>query len=959
MSKVFGEQNPTRGEDIVSWQTFSDGAAGIPEIVGNADYGKLKLDMTGEEGRSAVYDLGSACVRKFTLTENRYGIGQDDATLQYRTDTVSFAQDDALPAWTTYAGQFSVNCRYVQIREVVTVTKFYYVDSSGDDGHDGLTPATAWQTIAKVNGFALNPGDHVLFKRGQTFAGQLAPVLDGTVDKSIVYGAYGSGERPIIDGSASSALYFDYTMGRCFLRYEHLDFAGCNISGGSTARAEGHDIYMYDCIFRDCLGGTYGFGFRASEVGSGAAIYNITVDSCVAYNNDATGFEVGSTLGTGGPHNCLIKNCIAYDNGTHASADHGFYVKYGVIVENCIAYNNYAGGIKTNCQTIHNSPYDPIVRGCVCFNNNIGFIIENVRTLFYNNLSFNNVTYAIGVESDDASYSQLYFNTFVNSLTDNGLIKFANTCVGTIWKNNIFVQDAAVYNKYILYSSGSLSTFASNNIFDYNAYYHDGVIGAPLFYDGSGALVWADWTGYGKEAHGTYLAALPDFVTRYTYLRPADGGNLKALGIAMAGFGYDKDRVVRANPPTPGCYETEGTELPLHLLVAPGDLAEDFENSADWTVVSSPVGGTFSDDAVHYQVGSKSLQIVTPNAAGYVYGTKAINVSCDGNVRLFVYCSDAAPPDGMTIYLCNDVAGFTNYFSIAEGYYGFVFRQYPGWNLFDFKTSDWSVGGGAPSWANPIRQIRVRVTTSAGTVFTVSVDGLYFNVSGQPAVAFTFDDGLTSVYSHAYAYMRSRNVRGTAYVISDLVGTAGHPSWLQLYGMYNDGWTIGNHTKDHTNLTTLTEAQQEAELSDCNAALVANGIVTRQKHVAYPGGNHNADTFTAMTAQGMLTGRTVHVITQGEKSPTTYPHHIYLVGEPDATTVYATAKAWIDNVVIARKEIGVICMHGLANTPASSEWNIEMFKTLVNYCIDQGVAIITMDDLYNVTSGPIHIPIVR
>lgn len=117
MAKAFGEQNPTLGEDAVSWQTWSDGAAGIPNVTVNADWGKLSLQLSGAEGRSAVYDLGSAATRKFTLTENRYGTGAEDALLQIRGDTSSFLQDAVLPVWETYSVAISRGWRYVQVRE--------------------------------------------------------------------------------------------------------------------------------------------------------------------------------------------------------------------------------------------------------------------------------------------------------------------------------------------------------------------------------------------------------------------------------------------------------------------------------------------------------------------------------------------------------------------------------------------------------------------------------------------------------------------------------------------------------------------------------------------------------------------------------------------------------------------------------------------------------------------------
>lgn len=116
-SKAFGVESPTQGEDAVSWQTWSDGAASVPTIDGDADWGKLKLDLSGEEGRSAVYDLGSAATRTFTLTENRYGTGENDAVLEIRGSETSFTQDANVPVWEEYTGAISRYWRYVQVRE--------------------------------------------------------------------------------------------------------------------------------------------------------------------------------------------------------------------------------------------------------------------------------------------------------------------------------------------------------------------------------------------------------------------------------------------------------------------------------------------------------------------------------------------------------------------------------------------------------------------------------------------------------------------------------------------------------------------------------------------------------------------------------------------------------------------------------------------------------------------------
>lgn len=72
--------------------------------------------------------------------------------------------------------------------------KKYYVSSSGDDGNDGLSPTAAWRTLEKVSEAELEPGDGVLFRRGDLFRGSV--IARGGVS----YGAYGSGEKPKLYG---------------------------------------------------------------------------------------------------------------------------------------------------------------------------------------------------------------------------------------------------------------------------------------------------------------------------------------------------------------------------------------------------------------------------------------------------------------------------------------------------------------------------------------------------------------------------------------------------------------------------------------------------------------------------------------------------------------------------------------------------------------------------------------
>ena len=115
---AFGEQNPLAGEYPRSWQTWSDGAASVPTIIGDVNWGQVELGA-GEEARSAVYDLGTDNNRMLTIEENRYGSGSGSATLQIRGDVNPFVQDSGEPPnWETYTVPIYKTWRYVQVRAI-------------------------------------------------------------------------------------------------------------------------------------------------------------------------------------------------------------------------------------------------------------------------------------------------------------------------------------------------------------------------------------------------------------------------------------------------------------------------------------------------------------------------------------------------------------------------------------------------------------------------------------------------------------------------------------------------------------------------------------------------------------------------------------------------------------------------------------------------------------------------
>jgi hypothetical protein len=100
----------------------------------------------------------------------------------------------------------------------------YYISLAGDDGNTGLDPNHPWATINKVNTVwtagTFNPGNRILFNRGNIFYGTITVKESGSVGHPIIVGAYGMGANPIITGfitipswvsSGKGVYYYDIT----------------------------------------------------------------------------------------------------------------------------------------------------------------------------------------------------------------------------------------------------------------------------------------------------------------------------------------------------------------------------------------------------------------------------------------------------------------------------------------------------------------------------------------------------------------------------------------------------------------------------------------------------------------------------------------------------------------------------------------------------------------------------
>jgi parallel beta-helix repeat protein len=161
---------------------------------------------------------------------------------------------------------------------------YYFSTAQGVDTRtaaEARNPATPWKTIAKLNSISgmLEPGDSVLFKRGETFSGSILPTKSGATGTPIRYGAYGTGEKPVISGLTRLSGWTNVGGG-----VYRAPCPACKI-GLNTVLIDGRPIPMGRWPNADAPGG--GFRKVTSHVG-----YTSITDSGLSASPNWTGAEL-------------------------------------------------------------------------------------------------------------------------------------------------------------------------------------------------------------------------------------------------------------------------------------------------------------------------------------------------------------------------------------------------------------------------------------------------------------------------------------------------------------------------------------------------------------------------------------------------------------------------------------------------------------------------------------------
>ena len=111
---------------------------------------------------------------------------------------------------------------------------------------------------------------------------------------------------------------------------------------------------------------------------------------------------------------------------------------------------------------------------------------------------------------------------------------------------------------------------------------------------------------------------------------------------------------------------------------------------------------------------------------------------------------------------------------------------------------------------------------------------------GNGIASLTFDDGTIGQYTYGRPILLNHGMNATFYIVSDALGWgSSNLNATQVKQLLADGNDIGNHTRDHSNLTTLSSAQIDAQFANAQSAIKSLVGVTPTS-CAYPYGGTNS-----------------------------------------------------------------------------------------------------------------------
>jgi parallel beta-helix repeat protein len=392
----------------------------------------------------------------------------------------------------------------------------YYVDSlEGNDANAGTSPATAWQSLSKVNDTTFQPGDAILFRAGGIWSGMLHPKGSGSDGLPIQIDKYGDGHKPLIAGDGVDAAIYFYNQE--YWEVRNLEITnnaadpgqrrGIHVSGNSGddwSNMREYKHFVFENLDIHSVKGQQGGGWFSGGIIVWSPSYNFAVSDVVVKNNriyslDSVGvylngasrlFSSDNTIQNNmiydisadgavllNTTNGLIENNVVFDTHKRAGGYHVPLWTWGTedaVIQYNEVFNTYPGGDAMAYDSDFRSE-GTVIQYNYSHNNAGGFVLVindgtdstnvNRDTIIRYNISQND-HHTLFTLAGPIENTLIHNNTIYIPEHSNARVVASGTWGG--WATDTYFYNNIIEN----HGSGGYSFGQStNNVFDSNLYH--------------------------------------------------------------------------------------------------------------------------------------------------------------------------------------------------------------------------------------------------------------------------------------------------------------------------------------------------------------------------------------------------------------------------------------------------------------------------------------------------------
>lgn len=317
----------------------------------------------------------------------------------------------------------------------------------------------------------------------------------------------------------------------------------------------------------------------------------------------------------------------------------------------------------------------------------------------------------------------------------------------------------------------------------------------------------------------------------------------------------------------------EAASLPQNYVVRQPTLVTNFSNTTGMTLTQGTGSVALDSTPTYVRTGTSSLKIVQQASASSAMvdldcrtvalggtGSEGFTASADHLWHLRSFVDTPNNQNTISLFMSNTAAGFADYFAATAAPAQLsAARTDHWWDRVEGRTN-WTTGGGSPSWNTPIRTIRIRPSANANGTLTTWLDALYRGGYARPKILLTFDDSNDQQYNRAKPILDAYGLKGTFYCIADPISrnVAGSLTVAMANTLYDEGHDLAFHQwfNTYNNYSELSSAQLQSEVTNWLAYTTSMGWTRAQYDLAYPQGVNTADIRTQLSNNGFLSGRT-------------------------------------------------------------------------------------------------------